>query len=549
MTKENKKIKFNSHFTWLIFLLIALAVFSKLSGNFFVSDDWHWLLLADNQAWGWHIFASNYAGEGFGGSYNPLLLILFKIFWPIFGLKYIWYHLVSIIIHATNAYLVYLVARHIFSHIKIKLFEKAAWLAGILFLLWPVQVEAVAWIAAWPHLWVTLFTLLSLLNYFKFRFNNTNKYFIWSLVFFAIALLIKETAISLPFIVLLWEAYLNSNKKFKIKNNIKKIGSYFILLLVFVVVRYAAIGLFFGYYGNHKVGISPIKWMSNAAGLVNETITFSFARDIFFKISYLHLETIAILFMTVIALYFYYLLRTKKIIHFTILTSWLLMLAPFTFVLLHKTTFTGERYLYLPMIFFAIWFAYIFYELKIAKSVKTVMIVLLLLFCLALVNYKINIWQHSGDLSRQIVDSYTSLDLKPGQKLYSVALPDNLSGAEVFRNNLQQALELYYPHNYPEITPILAYVQVDPYTKNHHLLSWRSDDIGWFAESVTGGFVVTGITSIEIEKMYYELWNYNYQNYTANLIRLIPKGELANQIKNKQIKILTFDQGVLKIID
>lgn len=549
MTKKNKKLGFKPQLIWLIFLLIALAIFSKISGNFFVSDDWHWLMLADKQSWSWHIFASNYAGESFGGSYNPLLLILFKIAWPIFGLKYIWYHLVSIILHASNAYLVYLIARQIFSFVKIKIFDKAAWLAGILFLLWPVQVEAVAWIAAWPHLWVTLFSLLTLFSYFKFRFNNSDKYFVWSLIFFVIALLIKETAISLPFVILLWEAFLISNKKFKIKNKIKKSGIYIILLLVFIIVRYAAIGLFFGYYGSHNVSISPIKWMNNAAGLVNETITFSFTRDIFFKLSYFHVETIVVLFMTIMALYFYYLLRTKKIFHFTVLTSWLLMLIPFTFVLLHRTTFGGERYLYLPMVFFAIWFSYVFYEIKISKSVRAVMIVLLMLFCLALVNYKINIWQHSGDISRQIVDSYAKLGLSPKQKLYSVGLPDNLSGAEVYRNNLQQALELYYPQNYPEITPILAYVQLDEYNKNNHLLSWRSDDIGWFAESVTGGFVVTGITSIEIEKMYYELWHYNYQNYTANLIRLVPKGDLAEKLKNKEIKILTFDQGVLKIID
>ena len=162
MTQKNKQNKFRPQLIWLVFLLIALAVFSKLFGNFFVSDDWHWLWLADNQAWSWHIFASNYAGENFGGSYNPLLLILFKIAWPIFGLKYIWYHLISIIIHASNAFLVYMIARQIFSFIKIKLFDKAAYLSGILFLLWPVQVEAVAWIAAWPHLWVTLFVLLSL---------------------------------------------------------------------------------------------------------------------------------------------------------------------------------------------------------------------------------------------------------------------------------------------------------------------------------------------------------------------------------------------------
>ena len=369
------------------------------------------------------------------------------------------------------------------------------------------------------------------------------------MIFFVLALLIKETAVVLPFIILLWEVYLRSDKKFKIKKKLKNIWAYIILLIAFIVARYASIGLLFGYYGSKTIRLSPIEWINNAAGLINETITFSFAREMFFRFSYLHLETIAVLSMTFMALYFYYLLRTKKVFHFTVFVSWLLMLIPFTFVLLHRTTFSGERYLYLPMIFFAMWFAYIFYEIKISKYARTVMIVLLILFCLALINFKASIWQHSGALSKQIIASYPKLNLSPGQKLYSVGLPDNIAGAEVFRNNLQQALELSYPHNYPAITPLLAYVHVNPYNKNNHLLSWRSDDIGWFAESVSGQFIVTGITSIEIANMYYELWHYNYQNYTANLIRLVPKGDLSKQIKNKTVKLLTFDQGVLKIID
>ena len=91
-------------------------------------------------------------------------------------------------------------------------------LAGFLFLLYPIHAEVISWIAAWPHLWVTLFYLLALINYFSFRQSNSIKNFIYSLVFFSLALLTKEIAISLPLVILIWEIYFYSLKnKFNIK--------------------------------------------------------------------------------------------------------------------------------------------------------------------------------------------------------------------------------------------------------------------------------------------------------------------------------------------
>ena len=81
------------------------------------------------------------------------------------------------------------------------------------------------------------------------------------------------------------------------------------------------------------------------------------------------------------------------------------------------------------------------------------------------------------------------------------------------------------------------------------MLKWRQDELGWFAESIDGSFVITGITSITMNNVYWELWNYNYQNFTANTIRLIPDSGSLEQIKKDELGILIFDQGVLKILE
>ena len=98
------------------------------------------------------------------------------------------------------------------------------------------------------------------------------------------------------------------------------------------------------------------------------------------------------------------------------------------------------------------------------------------------------------------------------------------------------------------ISPTQAYLEVNKANKNSQLLKWRQDALGWFGESVDGSFVVTGITSISNKGLYWELWNYNYQNYQANLIRLIPEAGLKTELENGQTKILIFDRGVLKIL-
>ena len=176
-------------------------------------------------------------------------------------------------------------------------------------------------------------------------------------------------------------------------------------------------------------------------------------------------------------------------------------------------------------------------------------LILIFILFLTINAHKLSIWQEASNLSRQIVNSYQDLETTNNQKFLSVALPDNLSGAEVFRNNLQQALEIYYPDNHPQILPTLAYQEVNKQNKNTQLLKWRQDERGWLAESIDGAFVVTGITSITMNNVYWELWNYNYQNYKANTIRLIPDSDSLEKIKKDELGILIFDQGVLKILD
>jgi len=537
---KTNQVKFKTWHVLILFFALALIFFSSSLVVSFLSDDWHWLYLAKNTDWSWHIFISNYTGTNIGGSYNPLMLVLFKIFYSLFHLHSGAYHFVSIFIHAFNAFIIYLLAQKIFVLAKIKNHYLSI-IAGVLFLIWPTQVETINWLAAWPHLWMTTFYLGSFLFYLTWRSSSKTKFFILSIVLFLLALLTKELAISLPFVILLWEIYFVSlNKQYKQKS---WAIIYWLLLILFLKLRYSATSLLFGYYGQSNLHWHLLEWFGNLIAFINDLFTWSFLRIFFYKVWYHGIDSLAIIGFSSLALFFFYTYYYKKWWQFVIVSSTLLILSPLVPLGLHRTTFAGERYLYLASGFFIIWLVAIFSQIKIKKQ----LFIALLFLITPVIFYKSIIWQHASIVSKQITTSFAGLNTENDANFISIGLPDNLSGAEVFRNNLQQALELIYPEYSGHIFHLPVYTILNNKNYNGHLLKWRKDAIGWFAESVDGSFVVTGQTSITVKDVYFELWNYNYQNYTANIVRLMPSDDLKQRIENKNIRWLTYDQGKLEI--
>lgn len=534
------KLYQNQIFIWLCYLLVASLIYFRVFNNFFASDDFHWLSLAKNRPWDWSIFVTNYEGLRLGGSYNPVLFVLWKIFFNIFGLHYQWYHLVSILLHASNAWLVYVLAKKIFAKHQPR---SAYWasLCGLFFLIWPVQIEAISWIAAWPHLWATLFYLAALIFYIKYFEFKKKSYSILALVFFILALFTKEIAMTLPVTLFFISWHLNYKIAWK------KILPFFLVLIIFLLLRLSATGQFFGYYGQASLAFKVLEYLGNLAIMFLDWASAGYFRVQAYKVWYRFPWFLAIVTLAFLSFYAIYLWRSKKRERFFIFALLILSSLPVLPLGLHRTTFAGERYLYLPTVFFVIWFFSMLANLKLNINKKMFFIFFIAICSMIIINDKNIIWSKAASLSRQIVFSYPDLHIQTGERLISVALPDNMRGAEVFRNSLQQALELYYPESYPQILTLPIYVQLREYDTYNHLLWWRSDEKGLFVESVDRSFMVTGLTSITVNQVYFELRNYNYQNFTSNLIRLIPEPSLLSELKQGTVQWLTFDQGRLII--
>jgi protein O-mannosyl-transferase len=130
--------------------------------------------------------------------YYPLLHSAFWLEHRIWGDAVLGYHLTNVALHAAAACLLVMIVR--------RLSLPGAWLAGFVFALHPVCVEAVAWISEQKSTLSGVFYLASALTYLHFdRTRRKSQYFI-ALGLFVLALMCKTVTATLPaaLLVVFW---------------------------------------------------------------------------------------------------------------------------------------------------------------------------------------------------------------------------------------------------------------------------------------------------------------------------------------------------------
>ncbi len=148
-----------------------------------------------------HLFlGSTYApqsGDGGAGTYyRPLMSLVFSLIYPISGAAPFLFHLVQLTIHIVNAILVFLLFKKIVK-------DQFAFVLAIIFLVHPLNVEAVSYISALGEPLYVLFGLLALL---RFQSKNTTKQAILVSILLLCSLLAKETGV--VFLVIIFAYYL-----------------------------------------------------------------------------------------------------------------------------------------------------------------------------------------------------------------------------------------------------------------------------------------------------------------------------------------------------
>src|SRR5579883_737293 len=182
--------------TWLLLFSTAIAAYwPALRGGLLWDDDQHVTRPALQSLHGlWRIWADPAATQ----QYYPLLHTAFWLEHRLWGDSVLGYHLLSISLHATAAFLVIAILR--------RLSIPCAWLAGTIFLLHPIQVEAVAWISEQKTTLSAVLYLASVLAYLKFDESRRRAQYVAATSLFILALLAKTVTATLPaaLLLLLW---------------------------------------------------------------------------------------------------------------------------------------------------------------------------------------------------------------------------------------------------------------------------------------------------------------------------------------------------------
>lgn len=178
-----------------IFFAALLAYWPALRGGLLWDDDAHITSPALQSFHGlWRIWFQLGATQ----QYYPLLHSVFWIEHRLWGNAMLGYHLANLAQHALSACLIVLIAR--------RLALPGAWLAGCIFALHPVCVEAVAWISEQKSTLSGVFYLAAALTYLHFDRSRRRSHYLWALGFFVLALLSKSVTATLPaaLLVVFW---------------------------------------------------------------------------------------------------------------------------------------------------------------------------------------------------------------------------------------------------------------------------------------------------------------------------------------------------------
>lgn len=162
--------------------------------------------------------------------YTPITFISYAIDFQIGGLQPFYFRLTNLIFHLINILLVFILTDQLLKNKRLSII-----LAGF-FAFHPVNVDTIAWISTRSNLLSTLFFLLTLIFYLNFLKKKKFTAYLISVLSFGLSLLSKPTAVMLPFILFIFDFYLE--RKLNIKLILEKIPFLMFSLIIGIIAIY-----------------------------------------------------------------------------------------------------------------------------------------------------------------------------------------------------------------------------------------------------------------------------------------------------------------------
>ncbi len=178
-------------------------------------------------------------------SWFPLTVFSFALDYAVWGLDPWGFHLTNNVLHALNTALVFILCVRLVQtgrpHQEMRKALITATVAALLFGLHPLHVESVAWVTERKDVLYSLFFLLSVLVYLKYVSSSglgRRLLYALALCLFAMSLMSKSMAVTLPVVLLVLDYYPLRRLSFKWAV-VEKIPFLFLSLLVSLMTAFA----------------------------------------------------------------------------------------------------------------------------------------------------------------------------------------------------------------------------------------------------------------------------------------------------------------------
>lgn len=183
----------NLQIATLALVVLVLVCYANSLGNAFVFDDLQVVLIDGRPGSFAHLL------QMLTSSYRPLRNLSYALDFGVWGASPFGFHLTNIVIHAGNTILVFWLVRRISGNRVL-----ASFLAAAIFAVHPIQTDAVTYISGRRDVLFSLFYIASFHAYLSFRKSRSRKHFCLFLGLWALSLMTKEMAVSLPAVIFVW---------------------------------------------------------------------------------------------------------------------------------------------------------------------------------------------------------------------------------------------------------------------------------------------------------------------------------------------------------
>jgi len=348
-------------------VIVTAATFFNVTGNGFVWDDKTTIeenpvirefSLSNIRS----MFSIQYNIREF---FNPTRWLAYAAIYRFFGLDAGAYHAASLLLHIIDAVLVFVLLMKIS---RANIF--VSFVAGMLFAIHPTRVESVAWATQLKDQLYALFFLLSFLAFISYRRGDNKRYYMISFILYALSLMSKPTASTLPLLLVLWDYYEHSKfKKIFILDKIPFLVLIIPMALMVITVRNAALK-------DSGLEISDVEKMRpffSRALLTINSVSFYLHKTIYpraLSALYPYPEDISILswkyyvpvivFVLILGACIVSLRYTKKV--FFGFFFFLIVISPHSQIVAHGGYSYVDRGTYIPLVGFFWIFAYFLYQ-------------------------------------------------------------------------------------------------------------------------------------------------------------------------------------------